>query len=287
MRPILHEKGSQERLPRPNALASYLVARPAHASDAARLAFGFGVSVLTKLVSPSRFTSVGTLLPGKSPVTVSLAGFEASVRPGTNDLDLLLNHEPRTMRWMHVGPGEVLVDVGAHIGRYTLRAATSASLVVAIEPDPENFVALANNVGMNRFENVLLIHQAMSDHAGVQRLHLAGGQNRGTSSLEAGWKMNGEVGSRRAVEVKCNTIDDALRSLKLDRIDWLKVDVEGHEEQVLEGARETLSRTRRLVLEVSRGHADRCRALTGALGFELVDQEGDADATNWLMERRK
>jgi FkbM family methyltransferase len=275
------------RLPPLESVGSYLSARPVGMRDSARLFLGFGASLAAKALMGNHFPGVGRFLPGNAPLELSLPGYRALVRPGTNDLDLLLHHEPRTGSWLQVQPGDVVVDVGAHIGRYTLAAATTASRVVAIEPDPANFTALTRNVELNRFRNVLLMNCAVSDRAGPRTLHLARGPNRGMSSLELGWREAGNSSPQESVEVSCDTLDRVLAPADLKRIDWLKVDVEGHEVQVLSGASSTLGMTNKMILEVSRDLEDRCRRMTADLGFELLDVEHGSPTSNWLLERRQ
>src|SRR5207244_9761613 len=133
----------------------------------------------------SRFGSVGFWVRGNTNLGISLDGVRFDVRPRTNDLDLLSSkHEPLATRSFQVAPGDVVVDVGAHIGRYALKAATKASTVIAVEPNPSNFELLARNARLNVFSNVVLVHKALSSRPGTRVLRLAARQNTGRSSGE-------------------------------------------------------------------------------------------------------
>jgi hypothetical protein len=96
---------------------------------------------------------------------------------------------------------------------------------------------------------------------------------------------------RREVEVECETLDHIVVLLGLERIDWLKIDVEGHEIAVLEGARSALAMTNRLILEVAEGNETVCWDLIREAGFEMVSidqgvkEEGVRASSNWFLRR--
>jgi tRNA G37 N-methylase Trm5 len=66
----------------------------------------------------------------------------------------------------HIRSSDIVVDAGANIGIFTLLAARKAKLVIAVEPDPENFEYLKRNVRLNRAENVVLVNKALSNYVG-------------------------------------------------------------------------------------------------------------------------
>lgn len=128
----------------------------------------------------------------------------------------------------------VIADVGANIGLYSCVGAAStgdASRTFAFEPAPDNLEFLARNVAQNGLEGrVVIIGEAVSDAPGQARFHLSDGI--GNHSLAAN-----NAGSGRHVDVPVTTID---RYFAGERVDILKVDVEGFDVHVLRGARETL-----------------------------------------------
>jgi len=264
----------------------YLTIHPVGIRNAVRLYSGFGSSLLMKVLVPSRSTSwgLGTLIPGKSDVTVSFGGVRANIRPGSNDLDLLSpTHEPLTSAWFQVKEGDVVVDAGAHIGRYALMAAKHASQVIAIEPDPSNFSLLEANVKLNGFSNVQTFPVALSNRQGPQLLYLGDRPSTGTSSLQPGWGRPPSSGTQVIRQVESDTLDRIVDSLGLKVIDWLKIDVEGHEVFVLEGAQSTLTKVRHVILEVARGNEVACRRLLAPAGLRLVSVEAGLSTNNWLL----
>lgn len=266
------------------AVRAYFAIRGATVVDSVRLVTAFVISFLWRAVAPKSYAGVGAALPGRVPVTVRFAGGVASVRPRTNDLDILVHHEPVTRHWMAAEPGDTVVDVGAHIGLYSLLAAASGATVFAIEPDPANRALLESNLRMNGFMAARVFAVAASDHAGSATLCLATGPNRGTSSIAvAGTRPTDSRDPEEVVPV--DTLDRILGPFHLQNVDWLKIDVEGHETAVLAGAREVLRLTRHLILEVTPTTAEVCHAITAAAGFRKVAEEPGSPTSNWLLVR--
>jgi len=147
----------------------------------------------------------------------------------------------------YLQPGDVAVDVGAQIGYLTLVMATSASRqtsVLSFEPESGNITRFKANMNLNSIENVLLIEKAASEHEGILRLYLSADENAGTHSTVF---VEGNV-SETFVEIPSTTLDAAVRALGKDRVDLVKVDVEGGEIDVIRGADSILENHRPLVI---------------------------------------
>ncbi len=198
-------------------LGSYTRIRPVGLRNALRLYSAYGESLLMKLLAPWRFKSVGHLLLGKSELLVSLDGLVAEVRPGTSDLAMFVGvNEPLVDDWFDVRPGDIVVDVGAHIGRYTLIGARYASKVIAIEPDPRNFYTLQRNVGLNGFSNVVAFNLAISKSQGSLPFYISKSGDTDLSSLSPNWAENfGVTSNTRVVKVDCETLDNIVSNLAL------------------------------------------------------------------------
>ena len=82
-----------------SSVLPYLRVHPVGFRNAVRLWAGYGAALRT-IATVHRHRAVGERIPGRSPVTVSVLGVKFQVRPGTNDLDLLVHHEPATTRAM-------------------------------------------------------------------------------------------------------------------------------------------------------------------------------------------
>lgn len=137
-------------------------------------------------------------------------------------------------------PGMTFVDVGTHVGQYTLVAAGivgPGGAVHSFEPQPDTHDLLRHNVHTNGLTNVRLNRCALAETVSEVELYVARPDNVGQSSLRKPHNFSGV-----AVKVPCRTLDDYAREQGLDRIDVIKIDVEGAELSVLRGADRILSR---------------------------------------------
>lgn len=153
-------------------------------------------------------------------------------------------------------PGMTFIDIGANFGTYTLVAAARVGelgRVIAIEPAPAIAGLLFENVTMNGFaERCDVLRHAVGARNGTETLYefaTRQGSNTMFQHIAAAARADyGETITGR--EVDCRTLDAIVADLAVERIDCIKIDVEGFEHQVLLGARETLLQQRpRLILE--------------------------------------
>lgn len=165
----------------------------------------------------------------------------------------------------HVVHGGVFCNVGAHVGLYSLLLAPVFARVHCFEPAQDSFGLLVRNVAINNLSHVEVHQQAVSDSHGYATL-LVDGPFSGTARLSA--EHNGES---RVVTVETTTIDDVLDPL--ETLTFLKIDTEGHELEVLRGARRTLERCSKTALVLFENHPVRfpgLRAFFRDLGWELL-----------------
>jgi FkbM family methyltransferase len=144
-----------------------------------------------------------------------------------------------------LAPGSTFVDIGANIGDFTLLAARvmgDEGLVLAFEPSRENIRWLEESVRANGYGCVRVLPLALSDHDGEAELHLSGARGRHTLKP---YKWLEEVGSET---VPLRTLDGVLEEQGVERVDVVKIDVEGGEVEVLHGADRTLSVDRPMTL---------------------------------------
>jgi FkbM family methyltransferase len=142
-------------------------------------------------------------------------------------------------------PGMVVVDAGANIGEVSLFAAKRVQpggRVFSFEPVPELATRLRHHVELNGFAGVEVLERGLADHQGQADIYTPGTPFRdgtvhdGLATLYASSDRRTRIGS-----VSLTTVDAFALERGLNRIDLLKVDVEGAELPVLGGAREVLA----------------------------------------------
>src|SRR5215217_2314063 len=145
--------------------------------------------------------------------------------------------------------GDVVVDIGAHMGRYTIIAAKRVGTkgkVMAIEANPSNFEMLNRNIKLNQLVNIISLNNAVYSKETKIKLYLPG--------EELGDTIYNTIISDRAknedkfVEVNANTLDYLLQSKGIKQVNWIKIDVEGAEFEVLKGATNILSNSKDIAL---------------------------------------
>jgi FkbM family methyltransferase len=155
-----------------------------------------------------------------------------------------------------LSPGAVLLDVGAHIGYDSLKGSVrvgESGKVISFEPNPATLEQLRANIAASHATNVTIEPIACSDKEEMLTLYDSTSEgNSGASSLSLANADQKTQGTLPSYTVKGRPIDNVVRELGLNRVDAIKVDVEGAEYLVLRGARETLQRFHpKLVMEVS------------------------------------
>lgn len=133
--------------------------------------------------------------------------------------------------------GDTFFDVGANLGYYTLLASKRVGFrghVHSFEPAPRQFEHLSLNVRINQATNIILNNVALADASGEREMLFSLGWNQGTHSFGA------TEGTTAKGFVKCRTIDEYVATNAIERIDALKVDVEGAELLVFQGAEKTI-----------------------------------------------
>lgn len=172
----------------------------------------------------------------------------------------------------YLKPKSVFVDVGSHYGYYSVAAAKYANVnVMAVEPVAENYRILQKNLALNHVTVKETFNAAASDHDGMTQFNVT------EASDSAGFYDHPLTQTKQVVNVKTLALDSILyRTAK--KIDFIKIDVEGHEIAVLNGLKRTLHKNKsiRLLIEfnpkcqITAGHQpDELLTALSKLGFEL------------------
>jgi len=177
----------------------------------------------------------------------------------------------------------LVVDVGAYVGAYTIKACTAGASVVALEPDPDNFSVLKFNLELNECTNAKALQVAGGAKEGVVPLYQ--GVSYTTMSVQPNFEYSA---SSVKAYVKVSTIDNTLSSegwIPESYIDYLKIDVEGAEVDVLRGAAETLQRTRYIQVEVRKDNIREVSSMLKKYGFKKLIAVEYGDYKNIIFRK--
>ena len=138
--------------------------------------------------------------------------------------------------------GNIVVDVGANIGLHTLNMAKivgNTGQVFAFEPDPSNFEILKKNVKINNYKNIILEQKAVGDKHGRTTLYQSDhpGKHRIFPQTEQ---------AKSQVQVELTNLDNYFDSDMIDKINFIKIDVEGLEFSVLKGMKNILKNSKKI-----------------------------------------
>lgn len=162
---------------------------------------------------------------------------------------------------------ECFLDIGSNIGLYSLLVArhiADLKQIHAFEPDSTNFHQLCGNIFLNGFWNKIKAHRfGLSDHCGEATFLKNLGSSTGTSRIVDTAPASTRTHRYESVTISITTLDQIFPDFSGKRL-MLKIDVEGHELQVLEGARTLLvNNVCYLQMEILDENADR---------LELIEQ---------------
>ncbi|HXI22977.1 MAG TPA: FkbM family methyltransferase [Pyrinomonadaceae bacterium] len=164
------------------------------------------------------------------------------------DADLLDDglFEPASTEWVDklVTPGMVVVDVGANIGYYTVRLSRLVGphgQVHAFEPSKRYRDRLLDHLERNNCDNVVISDYGLSDAASEQVLY---GDN---ISASMHWADDGKPPTI-SEKIPVRTLDSYVAEMKLTQLDFIKVDVDGHEPKFIVGAAKTLQQFQPIIL---------------------------------------
>ena len=137
--------------------------------------------------------------------------------------------------------GDVILDIGANIGYYTLIFANivgKEGRVYAFEPDPENFAILKKNIEINNYDNVVLIRKAVSNKSGKIRLYLCE-DNKGDHRIYDSYD------GRESIDIEAITLDEYFKDYN-GRIPLIKMDIQGAEFGAFEGMTSILKKNKNI-----------------------------------------
>ncbi len=218
-------------------------------------------------------------------ISVPKYDYKFYCRINREDLVFMTNHEDDIIEHFTPKQGDIVVDIGAHMGRYTIisskRVGTNGK-VIAIEAHPGNFEMLNRNIKLNQLTNVIPLNYAVYSKETKIKLYLP--------EEDSGYTIYNTIMSNRAgtedkfVEVNANTLDCLLQlnQIREEEVNWVKIDVEGAEFEVLKGATNVLSKSKDIALLIEVHGSDNYKPILNFLNlynfkieFEKSNKNGD------------
>lgn len=196
--------------------------------------------------------------------------------------------EPDMIQWINTfNSGCILLDIGANIGLYSMYAAKKGASVVAIEPESQNYGLLNKNIYLNKLsDQISALNIGFGDSNGVEALYIPeflAGSALNNMGENVNWKKE-----RFNPDFKQNvisfTVDSFLSKYPQFFPTHLKIDVDGIERKIIEGAKDTLkdSRLRELMIELNTElHEDmEILAILNQSGFREISRNNCSEATS-------
>ena len=198
------------------------------------------VKALKKVLGGVKFRGKGLLLswlcPRDREIVIDLAGyrFRCNLAEFIQRSIFIWGHDQNAIRFVRsrVRPGDTFVDVGANVGIFSLNASQivgTKGRVISIEPNPATFARLSRTVAENKIANITLCNVGLADARAKVELYTGTSEGNDTASMLPGV-------STKSVTVEVLPLDDLMEQCGVERIDYMKVDVDGYEHKVFAGA---------------------------------------------------
>jgi FkbM family methyltransferase len=188
---------------------------------------------------------LGLKSPKTTKIYVTKYDYKAYCPLNENDFINMTTREDDILSLFYPKDGDTVVDVGAHIGRYTMissKRVGERGKVVSIEADPVVFEILNQNINLNKITNVISLNCAVYSKQTKIKLFLPPEEENHT--IYNTIMSDRATDEKKFVEVNANTLDAILQSRGISEVNWIKIDVEGAELEVLKGSTDVLSKSK-------------------------------------------
>lgn len=194
--------------------------------------------------------------------------------------------EPETCGWLKKvsGPNEILYDIGANIGSYSLIAASLGTKVYAFEPSPENYSTLHKNSRLNSLSHLIV---PLPFVLGSKNSEEEFSAHEVTSGATATFK-SGNIDERTREFLPMMKLDSVIEMFQISKPTIMKIDVDGAELEVLKGAAETLSdkSLKSILIEVEEDLKDEVGRIMNENGFQKEEEHERHKGVQNIIYRR-
>jgi|LGOV01.1.fsa_nt_gb FkbM family methyltransferase len=186
-------------------------------------------------------------------------------------------------RYYHLKEGDVVVDCGANIGMFTVKAAKivgEKGKIIAVEPEERNLKCLKKNIEINGLKNCVVVSKGVWSEKSRMKFFL-GPASGWHSLIEESWFREKYTSLEKTfAEIEVDTLNNILKELEIDKVDFIKMDIEGAEIEALKGMEETL-RNNDVKLAIEAFHVVDCKPtsetiipLLKGIGFKIQEEGG-------------
>jgi FkbM family methyltransferase len=168
-----------------------------------------------------------------------------------------------------VRPGDIFLDVGANGGIFTVIAAKQVGPhghVYAFEPGSRELEILRRNITLNNLSNVTVVPCAVSDRSGQAQFAIS--RDGALNSMAQTNRSDQQI--QQWVTVHTLALDDFVNEFSIQRVDFIKIDIEGAERLALKGAKKTLASNKQVTVLF-----EACELNTSGFGYSVQDLLSD------------
>jgi FkbM family methyltransferase len=264
-----------------SAVRQYLSLKPVGIQSKIHVYRAFLVGFLARIFKRNHFMTIGRYLTRDA--VVRYDGLLLKARAGSEDLGHYAHTaKPSTFKWFHPSPGDVVVDCGSSVGFFTMIALKNEAQVYAFEANPKTYEVLKENVAMNGFQgNAHIFNVGLSSESGEMTLY-APKNFTGVSSFNIKWAEN--IKDKDDIEhfmIPVTTLDEAMDGV--EKIDWLLIDVESFEYNLLLGSAKVLARTRNIIIEISHSQSEKVQQILQDHGFSVSDRGEKEESVQYFL----
>ena len=153
----------------------------------------------------------------------------------------------------YVNSDSIVIECGCHIGTHSIPLASLCKTFYGFEPMPDTYDVLNKNIKLNNINNAIIYKKGVADKEGMTQYSWICENNPGCSGLNNNpmGKPDWIASTNKNIDVELTTID----LLQLDKLDFIKIDVEGYETLVIDGAFNTIKKCMPvIIMEVWANH---------------------------------